>query len=93
MGPVKYRPNAAVWKFKLPLEAMSTIQMPVGAKIVHVGEQCGEICMWAEVDVTSENGPRLFYVVGTGHPMPQGALYHIGTVQIMEFVWHVYQGA
>ncbi len=77
-----------VWKFLVPW-AGST-EMPLGAEILSVQYQDGNICMWAEVETTMPNIDRHFSIIGTGGEVPGFGAKHIGTVQEGWAVWHVY---
>lgn len=49
------------------------VQLPVGAKIIHVGVQRDELFAWAIVDPAEKTMEDAIVCVGTGHPMPD---YH-----------------
>jgi hypothetical protein len=87
-----------VWKFAIYPYPNSVhdavfemeVQMPKGARILHVGEQAGTVCVWAEVDPGNGTTPYRLYSVGTGFgAVPEGKRY-IGTVQNGAYVWHIY---
>lgn len=93
----------AIWKYTIPIGGEHIIEMPVGAKILHVDVQPareGErmICLWAEVRSPDNQLPeaekRSFEVFGTGHPLPTGeGLEYLGSFQLFDggFVGHVYE--
>ena len=63
-----------VWKFTLT-GPDTTIPMPVGAKVLSVGEQDGQIVLWAEVSaVVGEQEQRRFRAFNTGAKLPEGTL-------------------
>jgi hypothetical protein len=64
--------------------------MPEGSAIYHVGQQHGSVIIWARIDPEAETFERTFLIVGTGQDIPDGYCYH-GTVQIGDFVWHVFE--
>lgn len=75
-----------IWKYK----AHETVDMPKGARVVHVGAQGKGIYLWAIVDPDAEREERAFTFVGTGGGLPDGE--YIGTCQDdAGFVWHVYE--
>lgn len=81
----------AVWKFPLPLDDECPIEMPLGAKVLHVDTQAGAVCLWALVDVSAPKETRHFCIRGTGHPIgDEGDNYH-GSTQQGPFVWHVFE--
>lgn len=80
-----------VWKF--PLRPDEVVIMPIGAKPLHVGEQFGSLVLWALCDDQADQEPRLFEIVGTGHPLPDYPLDFIGTALLMggTLVLHVFE--
>lgn len=80
-----------IWKFPLSEVVSLTfgLEMPLGADVVHVGVQNGEIVLWARVDTELEIVTRYFVIIETGDPEPHGA--YVGTVQIEQYVWHVFE--
>lgn len=88
-----------VHKFPLPVQPIAELIMPEGAKVIHADYQQSEwdwgpqaIMVWALVDDTAAMEERLFFVTGTGHPVPEG-VEHVATVQISQYVWHVWEPA
>lgn len=75
-------------------EETTTFMMPTGTvKLLHVADQRGSLCMWAEVDpsepVLSE---RKFTVVGTGWQEPLEKCDYVGTALMqVGTVLHVYE--
>ena len=68
------------------------LAMPAGANLLHVDEQAGKICLWALIDPDGEPEARTFTIAGTGHRVPETAIY-VGTVQVEKYVWHVFEDA
>ena len=70
----------------------TTIQMPVGTRILHVGLDRNELpCLWAWTPL--HGGPvedRTFDIFGTGHDVPMVHHYH-GTIHDGYYVWHVFE--
>lgn len=88
--------TTAVWKFCLSLKRqLQLVDMPVGAKVVHVHEQRHEswswVCMWAEVDPNAPPVTRMFGIFATGQPIDFPVFRYIGTAHIDWTVWHVYE--
>lgn len=81
-----------VWKFVIE-DPETTVSMPKGAKVLHVAEQRGDVCIWAEVDPTMPLEPRRFVVAGTGQMLPVYRGRHLGTVLLAggALVFHVYE--
>lgn len=81
-----------IWKYTLDRVDLRWLEMPVGAKILHVAMQNGEVTIWAVVLPNAEREKRAFRVVGTGNPFPDADKWaHIGTVFDGPFVWHVFE--
>lgn len=80
-----------VWKYSLGPYGGS-IDMPSGAKALHLAKQDGFICLWVEVDPDTPLMERHFVPVGTGHEVPDGAVY-VGTVLLDDdsLVLHFYE--
>lgn len=79
-----------IWKFRVPVADVTTIEVPDGAKILHVHEQGGEIMLWAEVDPGATIVCLPVWVVGTGGLSVPTAARYVGTAHVAPFVWHVY---
>lgn len=85
-----------IWNFPLLAKGERiVIEMPP-ARFLHVGHQDGTVCLWAMVDEDKKTWPRKFVVVGTGwllerHCAIPESMFHLGTVQIGGFVWHVFE--
>lgn len=88
--------SRAVYKYEIPVDdEWHGVTMPLPAKVVHVA--CtggfGTVYVWAEVAPDStETATRKMQVFGTGHALPDGAVY-VGTAPAGPFVWHVYAEA
>lgn len=81
-----------VWKFVLRRAELQDVEMPVGAKVLHVAMQGHDITLWAWVDPDAKVESRRFAITGSGAPAPtpDQARYH-GTVIDGAFVWHVFE--
>lgn len=82
-----------IWKFQLVVDDLQKVLMPAGAEIRSVQLQHGQLCLWAMVDPDAAKEPRLIKIHGTGNPsidtMHQRTF--IDTVQMGQFVWHVFE--
>lgn len=85
----------AVWKFLLALQDFQVVEMPDGARPLHVAVQGGSIALWALVDPKQPKTMRGFYLHGTGHPIGQEVGAHVGSVLMQggALVWHVFEKA
>lgn len=89
-----------IWKYSFgPLHEMRAnkeFEMPEGAKVLHIANQAGQLCLWAEVEPGRPNEPRWFGVISTGYRFSASgdtrdeyvgtALFHRDTL-----VLHVYE--
>lgn len=80
----------AVRQYVIPIEDYPEIQMPLAAELLHVGEQNGDLTVWARVNPSLPIVTRRFCV--TGH-VDLGV--HVGTVQVrdtLRSLGHNYSG-
>lgn len=81
-----------IYKYTVPQSEY--LELPAGAKILHVGAQGDDICLWAEVDpgdpILVGRETRKVVVVPTGGATPEGK--YVGTVNFgnYTFVFHVF---
>lgn len=82
-----------IYKYVFGVQDELITAMPKGAIIRHVGTQCGNIVIWAEVDTKVVTELKEFRVYGTGHPIDPNfdTAFFIGTVMIGAYVWHIYE--
>lgn len=80
-----------IHKYRLELTGRQEIDLPLASKVVHFGEQYGDIFIWAEIFKGEEVTVRVpFFIFGTGHVIPDG-VSHVATVQMKSgYVWHLY---
>lgn len=86
--------SCEIWKFPIEVAGMQKVAMPLGARILSVDMQRGVLCLWAMVDTRGEASQRLIEIHGTGEPIKTGrgdSRQFIGTVQVGQFVWHVFE--
>jgi len=81
-----------IWKY-ITHDTATSFDMPDGARILHAGEQHGQICVWALVDPSAPLKPRVIKVVGTGWLFTESNLTYIGTVTLEDgaLVFHVFE--
>ena len=80
-----------VWKYKIKINETFELELPIGARIILIGLQHNDLCLWAEVDTEVETEKRFFRIHGTGHPINEGFLNHIKSFIDGDFVWHIYE--
>lgn len=79
----------SVWKFPLKFKVTS-LEMPSGARILKANIQNNDVMLWAEVNPEAPREQRNFGVFGTGHEIPETAIYRSTFFHDL-FVWHVYE--
>lgn len=79
-----------IYKYLVPPISEFQLETPKHSQFKHAGLQNDVIFMWFEVDTDQPVEARTFHIVGTGHVVPQDAVY-VGTVQQPPFVWHIYE--
>lgn len=84
----------AIWKYEIPIQDRTELQMPTGADILSIQVQKGIICLWALVDPTAEKEGRVFHLIGTGRLFNKHGLKYITSVQTHgdTFIWHLFDG-
>lgn len=79
-----------IYKYELELKQLQEIKGPP-MEFLSVQIQNEKIVFWAAVHPEVEPVTTAFKIVGTGHPFPdRSAWYYIGTVQLENFVWHIF---
>lgn len=85
--------NQTVWKYTLdPYNPV--YHVPRGAKILSVGAQNHQLCVWVLVEPGRPTRARRFEVYGTGHdisPYLTNEDVHLGTAQMDGLVFHVFE--
>lgn len=81
-----------IYKYPLVITDRQVVELPVGARLLHVDDQFGQLHLWALVEQYAPTEPRTFRIVGTGHHFDDSARFseHVGTVMTPPFVWHVF---
>lgn len=80
-----------IWKYELETTSDQRIKMPEDAKILTVQVQNGKPCLWAIVDTERKPEVRVIEIYGTGHPVSLRQRVYIGTYQIPDLVFHVFE--
>lgn len=84
-----------IYKYLLEQDptALQIVEMPEGAKVLHVGEQFGELYAWAMVSPAATKVNYKFFVLGTGIDCGHLEIVSrfVGSVQMANgLVWHVF---
>jgi len=87
-----------VHKFQVPVQDILSVEMPVGAKLLHFGAGGSQpgLHLWALVDPAAMTETRRFYIFGTGHAIYEddGNLLFVGTAvdpAAPYLVWHLFE--
>lgn len=81
-----------IWKKVLPITDVSALDLPMGAKILSVANQRGDVCLWYLCDPHQPVERRIIRIIGTGNRISDAdTLTFIGTVVVEPFVWHVFE--
>lgn len=80
-----------IWKYTLPVNRGTKLEMPKNARVLSAQNQHGEVTIWAEVAPWDERETRTFSVVGTADEFDGTGLRFIDTVQTGILEWHVYE--
>lgn len=87
--------SATIWKYEWPHHSLhAQFEMPLGAKIIHVGQQYDKLVLWAHVDPYAPKERRMFAACYTGGAAPENDDGRfLGTVLLAqgEFVLHVFE--
>lgn len=82
-----------VWKFILE-PGVTTLSIPVGAQVLSVDVQNGQVCLWALVNPNGTKESRDFISVSTGEEIAgkYNSLNFVGTVKIENaFHFHIFE--
>lgn len=83
----------SIWKFNIPIESKFAITMPKGTQIIAFQYQVitGKTFIWGIVELEVEPETRTFVILGTGFKFEDVPGTYIGTVQILDLVWHLFE--
>lgn len=84
--------NLSIWKYPLKLTDEQIIEMPAGTPL-SVGEQDGQLMLWALVEPDKPMLARRIRIIGTGHPIDGERVLgsFLGTIQSnLGLVWHIF---
>jgi hypothetical protein len=81
-----------IWKFGVGItDTEQKIIMPKVSKFLTAQMQNGKPHVWAIVDPETEHEEKTIRVYATGQALPNEAGTYIGTVQIWDTVWHIFE--
>ena len=89
-----------IYKYELAIADLQTIRTVRDCRVLHAGEQDGQLCLWCMVDTGSPVSAIDVRIVGTGHPagdlfdvLPGEADWRLVDTVIAKgsaLVWHVF---
>lgn len=81
-----------IYKYQLKTKSKQVLSIPKHGEFLDFQNQSGKIVFWMEIDTEDLlMSDEEFFIVGTGNPIPEKANYYHASVQVGEFVWHIYQ--
>lgn len=87
--------NNRIWKYEIPVEDSFVLELPQGAKILHIDEQKSAMFLWALIDSNIvETETQKFKWFGTGQPIDNvDSMSYIGSAVCNGgiFVWHLFE--
>lgn len=84
----------AIFKYTLPFMERSSIEMPIGAKVVRCDGIDGFLYIWAIADAEQAYERREFYLFKTGGEIPDIPLVYLGCGAIfvqMELMMYIFE--
>jgi hypothetical protein len=75
----------------MPLPGVQHTTCPRGARVIKVMEQHNHLALWMEVYPDRPEELRQFLVAFTGAPLIDVPKTYLDSVQIGEFVFHIYE--
>jgi hypothetical protein len=81
-----------VYKYRVPIDDTSVVELPRGAQVIRFGCQGNEIFLWAVVDpAEKETTKHIYWIRGTGHPIPDSLGVYICSVDLPNgLVFHIF---
>lgn len=81
-----------IFRYTIPDDGQEhTVRLTSEPLHVSTGQLIDEVDFWAEHDDDALEYPATFQVVGTGHPIPQGAAYTGTCPRTRGLVLHLYR--
>jgi len=80
-----------IWKHELIITDSQGVYVPLGARFLAVGNQSGKLMLWFSHTNQRGREDRFIRIVGTGNGFESNNLIYIGTAQVGDFVWHVFE--
>jgi len=81
-----------IFKYPLLLVSDQFIEVPANLSALSLQVQNDTICLWAAIDPNAPLISQRIFIVGTGQNVPPNVRAFLGTLQIDNYVWHVFAG-
>lgn len=85
----------SIFKYELPINGISKVIMPEGAKILKISQQGIGVYIWALIDTEAFHHEYRFRIIGTGHPIEEeeSSLEFVETFMMNggQLVFHVFK--
>jgi hypothetical protein len=79
-----------IYKYPIQITDEQDLEIPHGYPL-HVGlDPQGVPCIWFQVNTDHLKSKVKIHIIGTGNPIPDAAIFYIGSFVQSPFVWHVY---
>lgn len=82
-----------VFKYEIPFDGHAMLALPLGAELLHFGNQREIPTLWAMVDPEQPPTKHVFRLAGTGHEIEEKIVKFIGTAQFAggSLVFHLFE--
>lgn len=94
--PMEFGMSATIFRYTAEITHPAKVEMPKGAQVISVAPtRTGPegLDIWAIVDPENDLETRQFWIVGTGHDMPETYGRFLGTIQVYggQLIFHVFE--
>jgi hypothetical protein len=80
-----------IWKYQISITDEQTLSLPQHRKFLSLQLQNGIPCLWFLVDPDTDKESVIFDFFGTGQPINRFIGKFIGTVQLDNLVFHLFE--
>lgn len=82
---------SSIFKYNLRVETTQVLKLPIGAEILSIQNQNGQLALWCLVPPSRGVENVHFLIYGTGESIPEIEKKYLDTVQVGPYVWHVFK--
>ena len=82
-----------IYKYPMQIAEVSTVMMPIDAKILCIQVQDNVPTIWAIVDIENPVEKRFFFMFGTGFQIKEEDYDYVATIQLLngKLVYHIFE--